>query len=108
MNYEQPIEKTGLVGQKQALDDKKTGLYEKKQVVETMISGLNVSAPTRKNIMELYDNFGFDVIFTRADVMKITGLTATPASELMRKLKGNNLIEGVKGRGKYKFIEPKE
>ncbi|WP_418746778.1 ATP-binding protein [Frisingicoccus sp.] len=84
----------------------KTGLYEKKQAVEAMISGLNVSTPTRENIFKLYDNFGFDVIFARADVMKITGLTATPASELMRKLKGNNLIESAKGRGKYKFIEP--
>mgnify|MGYP001658673903 CR=1 FL=1 len=71
-----------------------------------MISGLNVSTPTRENIFKLYDNFGFDVIFARADVMKITRLTATPASELMRKLKGNNLIESAKGRGKYKFIEP--
>lgn len=53
-------------------------------------------------------NFGVDTIFARADVMKVTGLTATPATELMRKMKEAKLIESAKGRGKYKFSEPQE
>ena len=31
--------------------------------------------------------------------------TATPATELMRKLKNREMIERVKGRGKYRFSE---
>lgn len=38
--------------------------------------------------------------------MEVTGLTATPATELMRKLKDIKLIESTKGRGKYKFSDP--
>ena len=40
--------------------------------------------------------------------MKVTGITATPATALMKKLKEAELIEPVRnhGRGKYKFTEP--
>lgn len=58
--------------------------------------------------MKLYLHFGLDTIFARADVMKVTELTATPATELMRKLKEAKFIESAKGRGKYKFVEPQE
>ena len=47
--------------------------------------------------MKMYLHFGFDIVFARTDVMNVTGLTATPATELMRKLKNNELIEHVKG-----------
>ena len=70
-----------------------------------MVADLNVSAPTKENIMKMFQHFGFDTVFARADVMKVTGLTATPATELMRKLKNREMIERVKGRGKYRFSE---
>lgn len=72
-----------------------------------LISNLNVSTPTKENIMKIYMRFDFDTVFARADVMNVTGLTATPATELMRKLKNNKLIESTKSRGKYKFVEPR-
>lgn len=40
--------------------------------------------------------------------MKVTGLTATPATELMRKLRNNGLIESAAGRGKYRFSETQD
>ena len=83
----------------------KTGLENKKQVFEDLIKELDISAPTKENIIKLYMHFGFDAIFARADVMKATGLTATPSTELMRKLKKEKLIESAMGRGKYKFVE---
>ena len=55
---------------------------------------------------KLFQRFGFDSAFARADVMQVAGITATPATELMRKMKEAKLIESAKGRGKYKFIEP--
>lgn len=45
-------------------------------------------------------------MFTRADVMIVTGLTATPTSELMRKKRNNGLIISVVGRCNYMFFKP--
>ena len=80
----------------------------KKQAIESLLAGLGFSAPTRENILKLFQHFGFDIAFARADVMQVTGITATPATELMRKMKEANLIESAKGRGKYQFTEPQK
>ena len=61
--------------------------------------------PTKENIKKMHQHFGFDTTFARADVMNVTGLTATPASNLIRKMKDLSLIEGTESRGKYKFVE---
>lgn len=106
LNYGQTTDKTGLADEKQAFNDGKTGLQDQKQAFESLLAGLGVSAPTRENMLKLFQHFGFDIPFARADVMQITGITATPATELMRKMKEAKLIESAKGRGKYKFIEP--
>ncbi len=108
LNYGQATGETGLADEKQAFDNEKTGLQDKKQALERLLTGLSASAPTKENILKLYMNFGVDTIFARADVMKVTGLTATPATELMRKMKEAKLIESAKGRGKYKISEPQE
>ena len=108
LNYNIPIGKTGLQEKKQAFDAEKTGLQEKKQAFDARISGLDFSMPTKQNILKIYRHFGFDIIFARADIMKVTGITATPATALMKKLREAELIEPVRnhGRGKYKFTEP--
>ena len=108
LNYGQATGETGLADEKQAFDNEKTGLQDKKQALERLLTGLSASAPTKENILKLYMNFGVDTIFARADVMKVTGLTATAATELMRKMKEAKLIESAKGRGKYKISEPQE
>lgn len=105
LNYNVPIEKTGLLDEKQVFDEAKTDLQDKKQVFEVLISSLKIGKPTRDNIMKIYLHFDFDTDFARADVMEVTGLTATPASELIRKLKRAGVVESAKGRGKYKFID---
>ena len=108
LNYNIPIEKTGLAEEKQAFNFEKTGLQEEKQAFETRIAGLDVTTPTKGNIMKIYKHFGDKIVFSRADVMKVTGLTATPATELMRKLRNNGLIESAAGRGKYRFSETQD
>ena len=108
LNYGQTTDGTGLANEKQTLDDEKTGLQDKKQAFESLLTGLGASAPTRENMLKLFHSFGFDIAFARADVMQIVGITATPATELMRKMKEARLIESTRGRGKYKFVEPKE
>lgn len=108
LNYGLTPEKAGLVNEEQASIDEKTGLQEKKQAFESLLAGLGVSTPTRENMLKLFQYFGFDIAFARADVMRVIGITATPATELMRKMKGSKLIENAKGRGKYKFVKPQE
>ena len=98
-------EKTGLQDEKQAFDNEKTGLQDEKQVFESLLTDLTVSIPTRENIIKLFQHFGFNTVFSRADVMQVIGITATPATELMRKMKKAKLIESAKGRGKYIFTE---
>ncbi len=107
LNYGQAIEKTGLQDEKQAFENEKTGLQDEKQAFENLLMGLESSTPTRENILKLFLHFGFGNAFARADVMKVTGITATPATELMRKMKDAKLIENGMGRGKYVFTEPK-
>ena len=108
LNFGQTEVKAGLANKKQAFDDKKTGLQDKKQAFESLLAGLGVSAPTREHMLKLFQRFGFDSAFARADVMQVAGITATPATELMRKMKEAKLIENAKGRGKYKFVAPTE
>ena len=108
LNYGQTTGETGLVDEKQAFDSEKTGPQIKKQAFESLLAGLGTSAPTKENILKLFQHFGFDTVFARTDVMRVAGITATPATELMRKMKAANLIESAKGRGKYMFVEPKE
>lgn len=72
-----------------------------------LLKSLKNSKPTKDNMLKAFMHFGFDSSFTRADIMEVAGITATPATELMRKLKEENLIQSVKGRGRYMFVEPK-
>ena len=108
LNYGQSIEETGFPVEKQAFDDEKTGLQNKKQAFESRLADLDVSTPTKNNILKLFQYFGFNTAFARADVMRVTELTATPATDLMRKMKVAGLIVSTDGRGKYVFPEPKD
>ena len=47
---------------------------------------------------------GHDVVFGRTDVMRTLGLTASPASELLKKMLQLGLTEAVTGKGKGKYV----
>ena len=108
LNYNVPVEKVGVSDEKQAFDEEKTDLQDKKQVFEELLLALDFTTPTKSNILKVFTLVGTETAFARADVMEFTGLTATPATELMRKMKANNLIKATAKRGKYKFVIPKE
>ena len=57
-----------------------------KQDIENANRTLNVSERTKKNIQMLRDALGNDRIFGRSDVMNIPGITASPASALIKKM----------------------
>lgn len=102
LNYNVPVDNINILREeslhdkKQALGEQKTGLHEM-LFPNDFIDNLNVSTPTKENMKKIFSHFGYDTMFTRADVMMVTGLTATPASELMRKMRNNGLIISVMG-----------
>ncbi|MCC8195200.1 MAG: putative DNA binding domain-containing protein [Ruminococcus sp.] len=108
LNYNVPVEKVGVSDEKQAFDEEKTDLQDKKQVFEELLLAFDFTTPTKSNILKVFTQVGTETAFARADVMEFTGLTATPATELMRKMRANNLIKATAKRGKYKFVIPKE
>lgn len=75
------------------------------QDFQIRIASLALTRPTQTHILRLYQHLGDTVIFTRRDVMRMTGLTHSPASTLIRKMKDAALIERTHqaGRGCYRF-----
>jgi len=63
-----------------------------------------VKPKTKAHIGRLFAAFGHDAVFGRTDVMRILGLTASPASELLKKMLQLGLTEAVTGKGKGKYV----
>ena len=99
------IGKTGASEGEQAIESPETGVSGAKQAFEQRLDLLFFTSSTRKNIETLYQAYGTEKVFGRAEIMQITGITASPAGELVRKMKNTGLIVAVSGQGKgrYKF-----
>ena len=108
--YGQSIDKTSISDENQLFDEQKAVVSEKNQLFETLLLGLKAKASTKETMLKLYHKFGFDAAFARADIMKLAGVTSSPAGALIDKLKSAGLIEPVagQGKGKYRFVLPKE
>ena len=68
---------------------------------EKMIPGL--SDKTVDHILRIYEAYGTEDAFGRKDIMLLTGLKATRASEVIKLLTSAEVIETVKGHGKGKY-----
>ncbi len=90
LNYEG---KTGLLAEKQDFNEEKTGLLAEKQDFKTRLESFNLSTPTRDNIMALYMRFGLSEPFTRSDIAETCGISKSPASALVKKMKELGLIK---------------
>lgn len=110
LNYDVPIEKAGVSDENQLFDGQKPVVSSEKEAFETLLFELKAKKSTKETALKLFRQFGFDLAFARADIMALAGITSTPAGELIKKLKEAKLIEAVsgQGKGKYKFIMPKE
>ncbi len=110
LNYNVPIEKSGVSDENQLFDGQKPVVSSEKEMFETLLFELKSKKSTKETVIKLFAQFGFDSVFARADIMKLAGITSTPAGELIKKLKEAELIEAVsgQGKGKYKFVVPKE
>ena len=100
-------EKTVVLKEKQLFQNEKTVVSKQKQLFERKVNELQVSTITKKKIMQLHEQFGNNIIFSRTDIMRITGITSSPAGDLIKKMQSANLIEFVSGygKGKYRFKE---
>ena len=78
--------------------------------IEVAIDRLNASQGTIAKAKAVFANMGIDGVFGRSDIAAITKDSVTAAGNLITKLKNADLIEPVSGfgKGKYKFILPKE
>ena len=74
------------------------------------IDRLNASQGTIAKAKAVFANMGADGVFGRSDIAAITKDSVTAAGNLITKLKNADLIEPVSGsgKGKYKFVAPKE
>ncbi|MCM1122765.1 MAG: Fic family protein [Eubacterium sp.] len=62
------------------------------------------SKKTLEHIQKLYDKFGNERVFGRAEVIVVLGITESPASELIKKLREMEMILPVQGKGKGKYV----
>ena len=77
--------------QKQDIDDKKQD-----------IDGFGKVA--KRHVQLLFDTFGYDSMFGRKEVMEVLTITASPASELIKKMLVKGVIYPLKGQGKGKYL----
>lgn len=103
LNYNVPVEKV-------LVEEKKMSIASEKVSIQTVIDGLKVQKGTKEKARILFEQKGFDGIFGRNDIMKLTNIFVTAAGNLLNNLKKAGLIEAVSGfgKGKYHFIQPTE
>lgn len=103
-------EKVSVEEEKVAFEQEKVAFEAKKVAFERSISELKLNKPTKDNILSLFESFGYDVPFTRADVIELCNLAPSSAGKMLSKIKELGLIISAteQGRGKYNFAEPKE
>lgn len=103
LNYNVPVEKV-------LVEEKKMSIASEKVSIQTVIDGLKVQKGTKEKARILFEQKGFDGIFGRNDIMKLTNISVTAAGNLLNNLKKAGLIEAVSGfgKGKYHFIQPTE
>lgn len=109
LNY--GTDEKGAVGEENvALEQENVAFEAKKIAFERSISGLKINKPTKDKILSLFENFGYDVPFSRADVIELCNLAPSSAGKMLKKIKELGLIVSAaeQGRGKYIFIEAKE
>ena len=106
-----------LLGEKNALRNrdlhignvlKKQGDPPQKQDIQTQKQDIGIPSAvkpkTKSHIEALFQAFGAETVFGRADVMNRLNLTASPASALLKRMLRMGLIEAVAGHGKGKYV----
>ena len=101
---------TSVSAAKVTIEDENIAITSDHVAIEVAIGKLNATQATIDKAKAVFANMGVDGIFGRSDVAAITNDSVTAAGNLINKLKNAELIEPVSGfgKGKYKFVAPKE
>lgn len=75
-----------------------------KKIFEEELISASFSLRSVRNIEKLYLKYKNKVVFGRTDIINELAITASPASELIKKLLNAGIIIPVKGKGKGKYI----
>ena len=96
---------------KQDIGEEKRDIGSEKQDIDSLfpygniLNSVGVSAKTADHVRRMFAAYGFETIFGRGDVTELLGITASPASTLLKKLVDMGITEAVNGlgKGKYRF-----
>lgn len=59
---------------------------------------------TKQHILSLFREYGYKKFFGRSEVMQLLGITASPASALIKRMVDSEIIYPIKGKGKGKYL----
>ncbi len=110
LNYNVPVEKVLIAPEKVAVDVEKVLIAPENLSIQNAMDGIKTTKATKEKAQILFEQMKFDGIFGRNDIMEILRISVTAAGNLLTNLKNAGLIENVSGygKGRYKFIEPRE
>ena len=99
---------SGYFSEKVDIETEKVDIETEKVDIETKkvdIGSLKFSKRTVHHIEILFDEYGYNRVFGRSDMMELVGLKSSAVSNLISKLLEAGIIEPVtgQGKGKYKF-----
>lgn len=99
------ISKADIHGEKADIHGEKADIHDGKADIEEKLANIDkvINNKTILYVLALYDECGKDKLFGRTVVENVTGLKSTRASELLKILLDNNIIESVQGHGKGKY-----
>lgn len=105
LNYGVEVGKSIRPEQKPSVDEAKTILETQNQSMQEKLERLGFMSKTTSHIIALYEHYGSEKTFTRADVAQLLNVTTAPATVLIRRMKEAGLIELANGksRGVYRF-----
>lgn len=105
LNYGVEVGKSIRPEQKPSVDEAKTILETQNQSMQEKLESLGFMSKTTSHIIALYQHYGSEKTFARADVAQLLNVTTAPATVLIRRMKEAGLIELANGksRGVYRF-----
>ena len=95
---------SGYFSEKVDIETEKVDIETKK----VDIGSLKFSKRTVHHIEILFDEYGYNRVFGRSDVMDLVGLKRSAVSKLISKFLETGIIEPVTGHGKGKYKFKKE
>ena len=104
-NMSAETEKVTFEAEKATFHMKKVAFEAEKAAFECYLSSIKANAPTKEKAATLFNEYMFETIFSRADIMKKFNMASSSAGKMLNKLKDSGTIEPVSGygKGKYRF-----